>query len=342
MRNGSKKEIKQLSFYSNIISVILFIMISGCSNNSEKTFDVQGHRGARGLRPENTLAGFEFVMDLGVTTIELDVGVTKDLFVVVNHDEYISSKLCNSTDDSFPFNGNNKYYLKDLTLSQVKSFECGSKNPEINRFPEPPRMNIPGESIPTLDELFQLALNKNSTVRFNIEIKLDPTKDRTVPLVTFVQSVVDVVEANQMTDRVVIQSFNWAVIEKVKQLQPAITTAALLGTKSGLPTESGEASPWTNGIHFDEVGQSSLGLLNAAKGYVDIFSPSGLIIVPIAPEYLNSTVDEIKKAGFPVIPWTINEKSQMKFLINLGVDGIITDYPDQLLDLLKEMKISVQ
>jgi len=316
--------------------------MTNCNNHSKKTIDVQGHRGARGLRPENTLSAFTYAMDLGVTTLELDVGVSKDLHTIVYHDEFISGKLCISSNNDLPLENDEKYNIKDLSLDQIKSFDAGTKNPELSRFPEPPRENVPGEQIPTLDEVFQLAENKKSNVRFNIEIKLDPIKNRTLPLDIFVQSVVRIVEKYNMVHRVVIQSFNWAVIEKVKQLQPKITTAALLGTKSGLPTEAGDASPWTNGIHYDEVGQSSLGLLNAAKEYVDIFSPSGLIIVPIAPEYMNSTVEEIQAAGFSVIPWTINDKSQMKFLIHLGVDGIITDYPDQLIDLLEEMDMEIK
>jgi len=342
MRNGSKRGINLLRKYLILSCVIFLVLMINCNINSKKEIDVQGHRGARGLRPENTLAAFEHAMDLGVSTIELDLGVTKDLHVIVYHDEYINGSLCNSNVDSLSLQDNKRYNLRDLTLQQIKSFDCGSKNPNIDEYPEPPRINIPGENIPTLQEVFLLAREKDSLIRFNIEIKLNPTKNRTVPLETFVESVILVVTQNKMLKRVTIQSFNWAVLEKVKTLNPKITTAALLGNKSGLPTESGDASPWTNRIHYNKVGQSSLGLLNAAKEYVDVFSPSGLIIVPITPEYMNSSVEEIQLAGFPVIPWTINEKSHMKFIINMGVDGIITDYPDRLIDLLKEMEIDIK
>lgn len=252
-RNGSKKEINLLRKFIFLLSLTFLGIMTSCNKQSNKIIDVQGHRGARGLLPENTLVGFEYAIDLGVTTLELDVGVTKDLHVVAYHDEYISESICTSTIDTLSLKNRLPYLLKELTLEQVKSFDCGTKNPDISRFPEPPRANVPGETIPTLDEVFQLATNKESLVRFNIEIKLDPTKNRTVPLEIFVQSVVDVIQKNNMTDRVVIQSFNWAVIERVKKLQPKITTAALLGTNSGLPTKDGHASPWTNGIHFNEV-----------------------------------------------------------------------------------------
>jgi glycerophosphoryl diester phosphodiesterase len=336
-----KYKAKYLNFFPTIL-VILSITMNTCSNQSKNSLDVQGHRGARGLRPENTLSGFEFAMDLGVTTIEMDIGISQDLVPVVYHDAYINSKICLSYDEPFPLDMDQHYLLKDLTLAQIQSFDCGSLNPNIEHFPEPPRINIPEENIPSLQEVFDLAKAKNSSVRFNIEIKLDPTKDETVSIDLFVESVVNVIEKNNLINRVMIQSFNWAVLERVKKLQAKIITAALLDENTGLPTESGEASPWTNGIHYKKVDESSLGLLNEAQEYVDIFSPSGLIIVQGSSVFMNSTIEEIQAAGYKVVPWTVNKKSQMEFLINLGVDGIITDYPDILISLLKEMNISVQ
>ena len=309
-----------------------------------RTIDVQGHRGARGLRPENTLSGFDLAIDLGVTTIELDLAVTKDRQVIVTHNPYIYGKICCNIDgSSLPVDSLGRGQLiKDLTLVEIRKFDCGRLNPDTARFPEPPRINIPGEKMPTLNEVFSLVRAKGNTVYLNIEMKIDPRYNITIPEIEFVKTVVDVIQTNGIKDRVILQSFNWRSLEIVKQIDPEIRTAGLLGSSTFLPIHDSIPSPWLNGIDFDTAGGSALDILHQARAYIDIFSPSWRLVVPDDPLYLNSSVNEIQESGFPVIPWTVNRQDEMKTLIQLGVTGIITDYPDSLKMLLEELSIRVQ
>ncbi len=326
---------------NNLLPIILILFVVSCA---VRTVDVQGHRGARGLRPENTLTGFELAMDIGVTTIEMDLAVSSDGEIIVTHNPSIHKKLCLNDDGSQIKTDSLGHgpLIRDLTLAHVKQYDCGSLNPSISRFPEPPRKNSPGEKMPTLQEVFDLVKKKKSDVRFNIEMKVDPRYDVTIPDSEFVKVVVELIQSSGMKDRVNLQSFNWETLEMVKNIDPEIKTAGLLGTGSYEPINDTLASAWLNGIHFNETDRTALGILNEAGDYVDIFSPSWRLVVPEDSLFLRSTVKEIQKAGFPVIPWTVNSQKDMRRLILLGVNGIITDYPDSLIMLLDELDIKVK
>ncbi|MBC8215533.1 MAG: glycerophosphodiester phosphodiesterase [Candidatus Marinimicrobia bacterium] len=324
----------------SIFFVLVFLMVS-CA---VRTLDVQGHRGARGLRPENTLAGFEYAIVLGVTTLELDIGISADGVVIVTHNPSIHGDLClnlDGTQISTDSLGHGPL-IRDLTLDKIKEYDCGSLNPEQARFSEPPRVNIPGEKMPTLKEVFDLIRKKENDVSLNIEMKVDPRYNVTISDSEFVKIVVGFIRREGMTHKVHLQSFNWRTLEMVKKIAPEIRTAALLGTGSYEPVNDTVPSPWLNEIHFYNTDGTALGILKEAKAYVDIFSPSWHLIVPEDTLYLHSSVNEIQQAGFPVIPWTVNLQKDMKRLIHLGVDGIITDYPDSLIGVLDELNLRVR
>lgn len=298
-----------------------------------KLFDAQGHRGARGLLPENTVPAFERALKLGVSTLELDLGVTRDRQVVVSHDRRIHPEVCRHADGT-PIQ--DPPLLRDLDLAEVQALDCGSLNPDSKRFPEPPRQNLPGARIPTLGEVFQLAADfGDEEVRFNVEIKIDPTVDDTVPIEDFVTLVVGVVQEHGMEPRVTIQSFAWRALELVKRQAPELETAALLATDTRTPE-------WLGGIDPATAGGTSLALLRAAGDYVDVYSPYWRLIAPGSPVYFGSRVEEIQAAGFPVVPWTVNSKRRMAKMIDLGVDGLITDYPDVLIALLEKRGIAIR
>ncbi len=298
-----------------------------------RPFDVQGHRGARGLLPENTLDAFERALELGVSTLELDLGVTRDREVVVSHDRRVNPGVCRRADGTPVLK---PPLLRDLSLGEIQALDCGSLNPDPKRFPEPPRKNVPGASIPTLREVFQLAADfGDDRVRFNVEIKIDPTVDDTVPLEEFVELVVGVVGEHRMADRVTIQSFVWRALELVKSQAPDLETAALLATDTRTPD-------WLGGIDPATAGGTSLALLHAARDYVDVYSPYWRLIAPGSPAYLGSRVEEIRAAGFAVIPWTVNSKRRMGKMLDLGVDGLITDYPDVLIAMLEERGMAIR
>ncbi|HJL75404.1 MAG TPA: glycerophosphodiester phosphodiesterase family protein [Candidatus Marinimicrobia bacterium] len=318
------------------------INLSSCFANPKQPFDIQGHRGARGLAPENTIAGFHTAINAGATTLEFDIGVSKDIIPVIFHDTSINTDICLNQDGTQIQTDllGNAPFIKDRTLSEIKSFDCGSLNPDKSRFPEPPRKNIPGEKIPTLQELFDLLDEyPEKNIWCNIELKTNSNFPETIPIHDFADAVIDVIETNDRVSRVNIQSFQWNVLEYIRNRQPEILLAGLMGQSSYKAVNESKPSPWLNGIHFDRVGGTSLAVLLAAKKYIDIFSPFWKLVIPADPLFLGSSVQEIQAAGFKVIPWTVNKTHIMKQLIDEGVDGIITDYPDSLKFVLDELEI---
>jgi glycerophosphoryl diester phosphodiesterase len=326
------------------VSVALFSS-SGCTAGSALRgvarppagFDVQGHRGARGLLPENTLVAFAHAIELGVTTLEMDLGVTRDGVVVVAHDPWIAPHLCLRADGA-PIEGERGPLLRDLELSEVQAFDCGSLNPDPERFPEPPRRNVPGERIPTLREVFALvekleqsqtpgrpAAQQGSLVRFNLEIKSEPGSADTVDIAPFVAAVIQELRDAGTIERSVIQAFDWQVLREVKRVEPRLRTAALLA-----PSTLG--AQWQAGLAVSEHGDM-LGVLEAASDWVDEFSPYWRQLVA-GEFYLGRAPRVYRAGGFRLVPWTVNDASTMRLLMGLGVDGIITDRPDILLEVL--------
>ena len=325
-------------FYYFICSVLLFI-----SCNQDITYlDVQGHRGARGLFPENTIEGFRRTIELGISTLELDIAITKDHIPIVYHDFYINPSICLDKNGNNIDNENNTL-IYNHTLKEIKTYDCGSLNPNIDRFPEPPRVNIPNEKIPALYEVFDL-INEypNRNIWLNIEIKFHPEKELTAPINIFVNEVIKVIESYNSKNNVNIQSFDWKILETVKSIDPNILTAGLLDYSTIKSLNDSTPSPWLNGIHFENSGGTSLTLLNKAKKYIDIFSPNWKLIDPNNSRFLGISVTEIQNNGFTVIPWTVNRTDVMLHLIEENVDGIITDYPDSLLLLMNKMKIQLK
>ena len=327
-----------IKFYFLIGSILLCI-----SCNKDIAFlDVQGHRGARGLFPENTIEGFKRTLELDISTLELDLVITKDHIPIVYHDFYINPNLClDENGDSI--NNKKSDLIYDYTLREIKQYDCGSLNPDLERFPEPPRINIPGEKIPTLYEVFDLIHEyPNRNIWLNIEIKFNPEKQLTAPINIFVSEVIKIIKKYNSTDNVNIQSFDWEVLEIVKSIDPSILTAGLLDYSTVKSSNDSIPSPWLNGIHFENTGGTSLSILNEANKYIDIFSPNWKLVIPNHSRYLGNTVTEIQNSGFTVIPWTINRTDIMINLIKEKVDGIITDYPDSLLMVMREMNIHIK
>ena len=320
------------------------LLIVGLASTAGETrvprqpFDAQGHRGARGLLPENTLPGFRRALELGVSTLEIDTGVTADGVVIVSHNRRLSAAICLGPDGArLPEEGGPLF--RDLTLAEVREFDCGSLNPSARQFPEPPRRNLPGTLVPTLGEVFDLAAELDPEARFNIEMKVDPTVDETVPLEQFVATLVDLIVERDLVERATIQCFDWQALELVRRRLPKLATAALLSpdTVDG----GGGGSPWLNGLSLDEGGGTALDLLEGARAYVDVFSPYWRQVTPGARGYLDSTVEQIQAAGFAVIPWTVNSARRIEQVLDLGVDGLISDYPNVLLEILRRRGVEV-
>jgi glycerophosphoryl diester phosphodiesterase len=283
--------------------------------NLGATFDSQGHRGTRGLRPENTLAAFGKALQIGVTTLELDTGVSKDGVVVVSHERRASRLECQGAHIG--------QLWKDLTLAQIETLDCGTRNPP-NPATDPfvaTQEAVPGTRMPTLAEVFQLAQRYGADkVEFNVETKLDPTlPGETVDPATFARQVVDTIRAHRMTQRVTLQSFDWRTLVEAKKLEPALRTVALAQAPTIFP-----GTPWTAGV---AVSSSTPFVEEVAA---DAKSIGASVLSPRYEDLTDSLIEAAHRRGLLVIPWTINVPALMGQAIDRGVDGIITDYPDRL------------
>ncbi len=338
-----------------IVLWLLFVGVAGCTavpdaspaaneNGENGTanlpagFDVEGHRGTRGLKPENTLPAFETALDLGVTTLELDLHFTKDGEVVVWHDPVLPPEKCvlapdaaatfgpddffQSDDPADQYKG--EYMISRMTLNQLRPYLC-NQNPDTERYPDQNNDPTPlaGDNyhIITLQELFDFVQAYSQSpektaeqranaaqVHFNIETKRKPDNPETIGDAfdgqnpgAFELKILEIVEAYGLTDRVIIQSFDHRSLWAVHSANPDIQLAAL--TSRTRP-------------NFDELAQ------NGAA----IWSPN---VKDLTPRLLA----QAHEAGLRVIPWTVNDADDMRELIEMGVDGLITDRPDVLMGL---------
>ncbi len=282
-------------------------------------FDLQAHRGGRALWPENTLPAFERALDLGVDTLELDTGVTRDGVLIIAHDRHVDANLARR--DGQWVEGPQPTW-NSLTLAEARVLDVGRIRPDTpyaKRFSRQTPMD--GTQVPTLAALFDLVKKRGDTnVRFNIETKIDPTAPGdSIDPETFSALLVRQVREAGMQDRVTIQSFDWRTLQAVHKLAPHIPTAYLtiIDPEESTISMTG-SSPWTAGFDPVRHGDSLPAAIKAAGG--DIWSPYHLNLTP-------ALVKEAQALGLKVLPWTVNDPADMKRLIDWGVDGLITDDP---------------
>jgi glycerophosphoryl diester phosphodiesterase len=265
-------------------------------------FDVQGHRGARGLKPENTIPAFITGLDSGVMTLEMDVVITKDRQVVLSHEPWISSEICLDTAGNVFTPKEEKHYaIYDMTYAQVARFDCGSKVNE--RFPEQQKISLAKPLLRDVliaveDHIKGVTLYE---VDYNIEIKSSPEGDKKLhPTVEeYSELIYDMLDEYIPLERVVIQSFDFRVLRYWRKKHPEIRLAALV-----------------ENVKSVDANLADLGFNPA------IYSPNFKLIT-------KEKVDALHKRRIRVIPWTVNETSDMLSLKGMGVDGFITDYPDR-------------
>lgn len=307
---------------NRIVRPLAVVLLAAAA--SVHAFDLQGHRGARGLAPENTLPAFERALALGVTTLELDVGLTADGVVVVQHDPYLNPVLTRDAAGQW-LPGPRGPLLKSLTLAQLQAHDVGRIQPDspyARTFGS--QEGRDGVRVPTLAQVFALARARGAArVRFNIETKINPNQpDDTVSPEAMTQALLQVVREAGMAQRVTIQSFDWRTLQLVQKLAPGVPTAYL--TIQTINNDNVRDGSWTAGLRLADHG-SVPRMVKAAGGTV--WSPNGGALT-------EPLLQEAQALGLKVIPWTINNPADMERLIGWGVDGIITDYPDRLREVM--------
>ncbi len=287
-------------------------------------FDVQGHRGARGLAPENTLLGFAKALEIGVTTLELDLGVTKDGVLVVSHDQALNPDHTRDSDGHWIRSPGPD--IHSLTLEELRRYDVGRLRPwtvYAARFPD--QVGADHVPIPTLREVFDLVERSgDARVGFNIETKIDPGRpSRTPGPEAFVELFLAAVREAGMSERVILQSFDWRTIRYCRRAAPAIATSCLTTRQRGDDTVQFGRPPsaWLDGLDQNAFGGSVPRLVKAADAAIWSPDASGLTA---------AHVNEAHGLGLRVIPWTVNEPKRMRELIADGVDGLISDRPDRL------------
>ncbi|HSX04607.1 MAG TPA: glycerophosphodiester phosphodiesterase family protein [Rhabdochlamydiaceae bacterium] len=289
------------------------MMISAVGNYAH-ALDVQAHRGGKGLFPENTLPAFTAAIEAGAGTLELDLQVTLDGEVVIHHDYFVDDAAWIS---SGPSSGS---LIRFLKLSEIKKIDCGSKiDPDFPR-----QKRIPGIQIPTLDELFALiddSTHPNAkSVRLNLEIKRDARHPEFfLSAEELAIKVVSKVGEKGFSQRVYYSSFDPEVLMKIYQLEPTAELGFIFDTES-LETAQILLPDNLMGLVVKLAKSFNAKVLSPD---MDLLTDAGL-------------VHFLHQSGFQVIPWTVNSPEQWAKFIEMGVDGIITDYPQDLLLFLKE------
>lgn len=287
------------------LTTLFFIVISASTLLAQiyiPMFDLQGHRGARGIRPENSIPAFLIALDSGVTTIELDLAITKDKQIVVSHEPWMSAAICLQPDGASISDGEEKSLnIYQMDYEQVRKFDCGSKGNE--KFPEQVKMKTAKPLLRDVIIAVEHHIKSYSLyeVDYNIEIKTSPPGDgkfHPSPEV-FSDLVYNLIDQYLPLERVVIQSFDFRVLKYWHEKYPDIRLSALVENPRSV-----------------DANLKSLG-----------FTPS--VYSPYFKLLTKEKVDYLHKLKIRVIPWTVNETADMQKLLEWKVDGFITDYPDR-------------
>jgi glycerophosphoryl diester phosphodiesterase len=303
------------------LTLLFCLLLSVWANKATATdvetpaVDLQGHRGARGLLPENTIPGFQRALELGVTTLEMDVVINAEGHVVLSHEPWMSAKIC-AHPDGRKVTEDEEKSLKIYAMSdeQVAGFDCGSRG-----HPDFPRQQAMPLSKPLLSEVLEafaspLSASGRTSVRFNIEIKSRPDGDGVFhPEVgEFSQILYRELSGHGVLERTTVQSFDPRALEAMHRLDPGLSIALLISDSHDL--------------------EQNLALLSFVP---EIYSPNYKLLD-------EGLIRAAHARNIQVIPWTVNNAETMRKLLDLGVDGLITDYPDLAIEVLSENEIQAK
>jgi len=281
--------------------------------------EIHGHRGARGLRPENTLPGLALALELGVDALEFDVAFTADRRIVLVHDLEVSAVTSADTrpatpgDTAFPYVGRPVHKLR---LAQLRTLEVGVRRNSDGDPVAATQVPIPGTRIPTLGAALALVDAYGADdVRVHVELKSDPTQPELAPDPReFTESVLAELDRHGRLSRSALLSFDWRIVKAASELAPDLPRFALL-------EEATRSSAWLNGLDprdFDD----DLPAVAQAAGATTLSPDAALVDAPLMANAF--------ARAMPVVAWTVNDPEEAGRLIDLGVSGIVTDYPDRM------------
>ena len=293
-----------------------------CIGLQAQAFDLQGHRGARGLAPENTLPGFALALSLGVTTLETDIAVSRDGVLVISHDPALNPDITRGPDGQFLSSRGPVIWHTDF--AELQRYDVGRLKPGT-RYAEqyPQQKPHDGARLPRLDELFALVKKSgNSQVRLALEIKVRPdAPDETPAPEPFARKLVDAVRAAGMAERTTILSFDWRALQAVQKIAPEIGTVYLSIQRPQFDNiGAGKPGPWPWTAGFGHAEHGSVPKMIKAAG--------GRIWSSFHLDLDAAKVKEAQALGISVLAWTVNDPAQIARAVDLGVDGIVTDRPD--------------
>jgi len=288
-------------------------------------FDLQAHRGGRGLMPENTLPAFENALALGVTTLELDTVLTADGVVMVHHDRRLAPERSRDAGGAWLPESDPPAILS-LGAEALGGYDIGRAKPGsrvAKNFPQ--QAALDGVRIPTLAAVLARAeAVSGGTIRYNIETKIDPTSpDDSADPEALAQALVAAIRAAGVEARAAVQSFDWRTLQIVQRAAPEIATVYLTAEQSWLDNlQRGKPapSPWLGTLAVDWT-QNSVPQAVARAG--------GAVWSPYYRDLREADLREAQRLGLRVVVWTVNDPAEIAALLDLGVDGIITDYPDR-------------
>lgn len=289
--------------------------------------EIYGHRGAAGLAPENTIEAMRIALDIGVHVLDMDVMLTKDNVVVLSHDYKLNPNITKNSSGNWLKNDN--LTIKDVPYSQLAKYDVGTINPN-----SPYKKNFPlqrsktGEKIPTLQEVIKYAKTKTQNkIKYQIEIKTNPLdKVNSTSPEKIVPAIIKILQAEGITHLTEVHSFDWRNLFLLQKLAPKITTSYLTNKFYFLNAKGGpQEMIWTTGFDKSNFDNSYPKMIKHLGGKV------------WCPYFKNLTEEQLKIAnnlGIKVVVWTVDTPADMLKMIDMGVDGIVSNRPDILKEII--------
>lgn len=310
------------------------------TDNAMHYYDMEFHRGGRDARPENTLYSYQYSLEKGALTIECDMQLTADGQIVMSHNPALNPDI--TTDSAGKHIEGHDHYIHDMTLREVQSFNVGRMDPSIEYYELHGRTQVQTDAfIPSLRQMFELVRDSgNEDIRMSIEAKAYPDPalgtryGKNPDYDKLLEEFLSLVNEFGFRDRVILQSFDWLVLVKMKELDPGIRTIALYSEQPswGVPEgttlwlDRDEPSPWLGGIDIRDFDGDPVRAAHSL-GIDDVS--------PYFKEITKELTDEAHRLGMRVVPWTVSFMGDFEAMYMMGVDGIITDRPWVLREFLE-------